>query len=383
MQTTRRTFLALGASGSLGATLASPPASAKPSRGERVARVDFGHDGISYTPSDYSALLSRLVAEQGFTADEYCRGGAVEALERDFAAALGKEAAVFLPSGTLANHLAVRTLAGPKRRVLVQDQSHLYCDTGDGAEQLSQLNLVPLGAGKSEFDWNEVAAQLERAAGGRVRTEIGAISIETPVRRASLAAVDFDTMKTLCGEARSRGIALHLDGARLHVAAAYAGRDVRDYAALFDTVYVSLWKCFHAAGGAILAGPAALLKDLYHPRRMFGGNLWGGWVYAAVAHHHLPGVERRLRAAIAVGEEVIRRLADEPRLAVRRVPNGTSLFFLTPTGVEVSTYRARVAAHGVDLPAAGGDAFGLKVNETLIGADPARIADALIRGLRG
>lgn len=379
----RRAFLALGAVGGFGATLATPAAAAKAASGERKPRVDFRHDGISYTPVEYTALLSRLVADSGFLPDEYCRGGAVEALERDFAAALGKEAAVFLPSGTLANHLAVRTLAGPRRRVLVQDQSHLYCDTGDGAEQLSQLNLIPLGAGATEFGWDEVAAQIERAAGGRVRTEIGAISIETPVRRGNLAAIDFDEMATLCTEARRRGIGLHLDGARLPVAAAYTGHSMQAYAALFDTVYVSLWKCFHAAGGAILAGPQALLKDLYHPRRMFGGNLWGGWVYAAVARHHLPGVEERLRSAVAVGEEVIRRLAAEPRLAIQRIPKGTSLFLLKPTGVDLAVYRARVSALGVDLPAASADVFGLKVNETLSGADPARIADALLRGLHG
>ena len=63
----------------------------------------------------------------------------------------------------------------------------------------------------------------------------------------------------------------------MFIEAAYAGRDVAEYARPFDTVYVSLYKYFNAAGGAILAGPRALLDDIYHTRRMFGGALAQAW----------------------------------------------------------------------------------------------------------
>ncbi len=270
--------------------------------------------------------------------DHYSLGGAIEVLEKQFASLLGKEMAVFMPSGTLANQLAVRALCGGnRRRVLVQEVSHLYNDSGDCAQQLSQLTLVPLAPGKATFTWQDVDAALERSVSGRVPAPVGAISIESPVRRLHHAMFDFDSMQRIAKEARARGIGLHLDGARLFVACAYSGRKPTDYASLFDTVYVSLWKCFNAASGAVLAGPKSLLGEMFHTRRMFGGNLWGAWPFAAVASHYAEGYLDRLTAAVGVAEDVWKRLGSDtaffdragterneraPNHAARRRPRG-------------------------------------------------------------
>lgn len=338
--------------------------------------VDFTGDGIPLTPSQYADLLARLASSGGIVADEYSRGGAVEALEARFAALLGKEAAVFMPSGTLANQLAVRKLAGPRRRVVVQEQSHLYNDTGDCVAQLSQLTLLPLAAGKATFTWEDVERALERTASGRVATEVGVISIESPVRRLHGEAFDFGQMRRVSEEARKRGIALHLDGARLFVAAAYSGRPPAQYAALFDTVYVSLWKCFNSGGGAILAGPKSALADMYQLRRMFGGALWNAWPYASVAGHYAEGYLERLTAAVLVAEELLAALAADARFGVERVANGTSLFRLTPRVPDAAAFRERLHARGISLPAQDAGSFWLKVNETLKGASPAMLAAA-------
>src|SRR5438309_4516370 len=120
----------------------------------------FG-DGIPHTPEEYAQLLAGLAKSGKLTSDEYSRGGVVETLEARMASLLGKEAAVWLPTGTLANHLAVRLLAGGKRRVIVQAESHLYNDCGDCAQTLSGLTLVPLAPGKATFtlaDVEQVAA---------------------------------------------------------------------------------------------------------------------------------------------------------------------------------------------------------------------------------
>ena len=312
----------------------------------------------------------------GIVADEYSRGGAVEALEAQFAALLGKEAAVFMPSGTLANQLAVRRLAGAQRRVIVQEASHLYNDTGDCAQQLSQLTLMPLAPGKATFSWEEAGRVLERTASGRVATEIGVISIESPVRRLHGETFDFDQMRRVSAEARRRGIALHLDGARLFVAAAYGGRPPAEYAELFDTVYVSLWKCFSSGGGAVLAGPKSALSDMYQSRRMFGGALWNAWPYAAVAKHQAEGYLGRLTAAVRVSESLIALLEADPRFGVERVPNGTSLFRLRPRVADLAAYRERLHGRGVDVSPPEGDGFWLKINETLAGASSEDLAAA-------
>src|SRR5437763_1604319 len=112
-------------------------------------RVFATGDGIPLAPEAYTTLLSKLSA--GVKMDDYSNGGTVAQLEQKVAAALGKEAAVWLPTGTLANHLAVRLLAGDKRRVLVQQECHLYNDCGDCCQTLSGLHMVPLAPGKATF----------------------------------------------------------------------------------------------------------------------------------------------------------------------------------------------------------------------------------------
>ena len=202
--------------------------------------VQANGDGIHHTPAEYSALLQKLSA--GIEADSYSRGGVVAKLEQSVAAALGKETAVWLSTGTLANHLAVRLLAGEKRRVVVQHECHLFNDCGDCCQTLSGLNLIPLARDQATFTVEDLEREAERSASGRVSVPIGAIQIETPVRRKTGEAFDLGEMKRVSRWARERKINLHLDGARLYLASAYSGVPVREYAALFDTVYISMYK---------------------------------------------------------------------------------------------------------------------------------------------
>src|SRR5579862_9474967 len=268
----RRSFLA--------APLAAYPAAAFPlAAAESEPRIYAYGDGIPHTPAEYAQLLSTLTQPGSLTPDDYSRGGVVEQLEARVASILGKEAAVWLPTGTLANHLAVRLLAGEKRRVLVQAESHLHNDCGDCAQTLSNLTLLPLAPGKATFTVDDVEEALTRSATGRVLTPVGAIQIETPVRRRFGERFDFDQIRKIAAAARERRIGLHLDGARLFLESAYTGRPVREYAALFDTVYISMYKYFNAASGAVLAGPKTLLEGLYHTRRMFGGGLHQVWPF--------------------------------------------------------------------------------------------------------
>src|SRR5258706_8118378 len=209
--------------------------------------VQFRSDGLGLSPAAYARLLPEIAETRGIAEDDYSRGGVVAELETRIATLLGKEAAVFMPSGTLANHLALRLLARTGRRVLVQQESHLYCDEGDCAQQLSGLTLVPLAAGRAAFSFAETVAAVDGPPEARVAIPVGAISIETPVRRMAGEAFDFAELQRICAFARERGIGLHLDGARLPIEAVYTGLAPARCAALFDTVYVSLYKYFHAA----------------------------------------------------------------------------------------------------------------------------------------
>ena len=249
----------------------APPAERQP-LGSDISVV-FRGDG---EPRSTEAVLKHLAefdADVGFEADSFSLGGTVERLEHRFAEMLGKEASAFMPTGTLANHLAIRRHCGESPRAVVQEQSHLYNDTGDSLAQLSSINLVPLAKGRPYFNLEELEEIVGRSDTGRVANPVGVVMIESPVRRQAGRIVPYEEMVAITDYCRERGIATHLDGARLFMMSAATGISPHKYADLFDTVYVSLYKYFVAPFGAILAGPDAFINDLYHDRRMFGGGL--------------------------------------------------------------------------------------------------------------
>jgi len=385
----RRRFIGLGgAAGVLGAV--SPGLSfgyprhavEDPSQSIEDKVIHLSGDGLGLTTRQYSRLLGRIAEEKGIVPDSYILDGVVDELEKEFARVLGKERAVFMPTGTLANNLAVRALAGGSSRAIVQAESHLYQDTGDCVQTLSNITLMPLAPGRASFTADEVQQLLDQNRTGRVASRVSVISIESPVRRKQGAIFDPTELKKIVDLARREGIRLHLDGARLFLEAAYAGKDVAEYARPFDTVYVSLYKYFNAASGAILAGPRNLLDGMYHTRRMFGGALSHAWPFAAVALHYLPGFSERFTRAIRNSDEFISVLGAHDAFKIDRVPSGTNLFYLRAHKTDTIAFQKRLASLGIILPAVSSDGrFLIGVNETLNRATAATIADTFRRAL--
>jgi len=384
MSLTRRTFVqALGTASAL-AWMEVPAASAGRAAPAAVPdrTVRLIGDGIALSPRAYAALLHELCESADVREDNYLLGGEVERFEQHWAALLGKETAVFMPSGTLANQLAIRALAGSKRRVIVPERSHVYNDTGDACQTLSGLTLMPLAPGAATFTRGDVEAVLARTAGGRVATEVGAILIESPIRRLYGQMFDWDEARRIAAFARERGIGTHLDGARLFVASAYTGISPAEYAAPFDTVYVSLWKYFNSGIGAILAGPKRVLDGMFHVRRMFGGNLWEGWSAALVARHYMDGFLDRLTSAVGVSEAFYTAIARHPKVGIERIPNGTSLARVTLKGVDAAAVARRLAERDILLGSATADGrVTLVVNETWNRTTGAELARAFEEAL--
>jgi threonine aldolase len=338
-------------------------------------------DGLGLTAPQYARVLAGL-AERGIAEDDYILGGVVAELEGRMAKLLGKERAVFMPTGTLANNLAIRTLAGNSRKAVVQADSHIYLDSGDCVQTLSQVTLMPLGEGRATFTADELTRLIARNNSGRVSTPIGVVSIESPVRRMRGQIFDPAELAKIVAVARSAGIALHLDGARLFLEAAYARRDVAEYCKPFDTVYVSLYKYFNASFGAILAGPRRLLDEIYHVRRMFGGGLSHAWTSAAVALHYLDGFDERYRRAVGVSEDLARRLGADTRFTVTRESNGTNLMRVAVRTSDPQTYRQRLASRGIQLGAPGANGvFLVATNETINRKGADELVDSFIGAL--
>lgn len=330
--------------------------------------VVFLGDGEPRSPSEQIRRLAEIDAVAPLEPDDYSRGGAVERLERAMAEELGTEAAIFVATGTLANLLAIRRhCAGRGQRVLVQEQGHVYNDTGDGATLLAGLSLMPLAPGRAGVTPDEVAAALDRSDGGRVATPVGTLVIESPVRRQAGRVVPFDDLRAIVALCRERDVRTHLDGARLYMMAAATGVPVRQYAALFDSVYVSLWKYFGAPFGAILAGRAELTDGLYHERRMFGGGLPSSALAAALALDGLTGFADRFAQALARARDLVGDLDLLPGIALEPLPNGSNIFVLRlDAEVDGAGVVARLAEHQVVVPPPSDGAIHLTVNTTIL-----------------
>jgi threonine aldolase len=345
--------------------------------------VMLSGDGVGLTAAQYAGLLNQLVEANGFAPDSYSLGGIVEQLEEECARVLGKERAIFMPTGTLANHMAVRALAGGSSRVIVQEESHFYQDEGDCAQTLSALTLIPLAPGRATFGADDVQRVIDQTKAGRVVSRVSVVAIESPVRRKLGERFDPVELKKIVALARQEGIRLHLDGARLFLQAAYTGESVADCARPFDTVYVSLYKYFNAASGAILAGPRELLDGMYHGRRMFGGGLNHVWPFALVARHYLDGFGERYGRAVRTSEEWIRALGRHGAFTIDRVPSGTNLFRLRVSGTDPASFQRRLASARVMLAPPQNGALLIGVNETLNRTSAADLTEAFVRALAG
>jgi len=198
---------------------------------------------------------------------------------------------------------------------------------------------------------------------------VGAISLETPVRRKNLQRIPFERMEKICAVARKNGIALHLDGARLFIDAAFSGKNIKDYTRLFDTVYVSLYKSFNSVNGAILAGSANIINGLHNERRMFGGGLPSSWQQIAIADYFFDHYEKRYAQAKERFESFTKLIHRKSKFNISPLENGSSVFKLTiPKKSNPEKLRSSLEKQQIYLPRWNTEdqCFYIKMNDSLV-----------------
>ena len=386
----RRNFLKSSSIAVLPSLLPIAPALATSLTKERPVptgpAVKFFGDGEMFSPGDYLQQLQQIHSANAIVPDRYSSGGAVEALEKQFASITGKEKAIYMPSGTLANQLAVAVLSGANTKVFVPDESHYYRDEADAAQSVFQKRLMPLAKGQACFTAQQLQSAIESLPQEEVFSSgIGAVLIENPVRRTDGRIVPLEEIKKISAYCRSKNIKLHLDGARLYMASAWSGTPIKEYAAYFDTVYISLYKYLGASGGAILCGDKAVIDQMPHLIKVHGGSMYSNWTNAAMALHRLEGCESRLQEAIKRANTLFAALNKMKGVKVNVFDNGTNIYQLTLSkeidGKKMQEtlnkqYNIRIAPPNKD------NQTQLSVNETLLYQDTDTIINAFKNSLK-
>ncbi|ASZ12814.1 hypothetical protein KTO58_10335 [Chitinophaga pendula] len=347
--------------------------------------VNFVSDTLLVNPGEQLAQLQKIQQTKAIEADFYGRSGVVAALEKRCADIMGKESAKFFPSGTMANQLALKVLSGENTKIFVQETSHIFRDEADAAQSVHGKRLMPLAKGAPAFTLEDLQQAVEYQEKEEVfHSGIGAVSIECPVRRCDGKRVPFNEIKRISEWCRQKGYKLHLDGARLHLAAAFGNIPLKEYAALFDTVYISLYKYLGAMSGAILCGDKALTEKMDHLIKIHGGAIYQNWHNAALALDAIDQFEARIRKAADIASALFNRLNKRAELKISALPEGTNIFHMKlQPGIDLAKWANILrTSHNIVIPRRmGEDVVRLFVNESISLRDSSQLYDAFVNSL--
>lgn len=245
------------------------------------------HRFLAYDyPKTPRRALSELIEtiDPQLEADRYGQGALIEDFEQEVANLLGKEAAVFMPSGTMCQQIALRIWAQRRQspNVAFHPRCHLETHEEHAYQRLHGLRGILVGSAERLLTVEDLT---------RVGEPLGAVLFELPQRDLGGALPTWEALSEIVAWARARDLPMHLDGARLWECQPFYQRPYAEIAGLFDTVYVSFYKVLGAIAGSILAGPADVIREARIWQRRHGGNLIHLYPFVLSARK---GVQERL-----------------------------------------------------------------------------------------
>ena len=327
----------------------------------------------SDTVTQPTPAMRRAMAEAEVGDDVFGEDPTVRRLEARVAELLGKEAALWVPTGVMGNQIAIRLHTRPGDEAVVAERSHLFHYEAAAPAALWGVQLRPVGDLGGVPTAAEVEAVVQGGYDWEARTSL--VCLENTVNKAGGVAVPLDATRPVAEVARRRGLALHLDGARLWNAALALGETEAALAAPFDTVTVSLSKGLGAPAGSVLVGTAEAMRAARRVRKLLGGGMRQVGVLAAaglVALGH--------RAALADDHRRARRLADavEACGAFRLVrPPDTNIVLFDTLRTTAAEAIAALEARGVRLVAFGPHTLRATLHRDVDDAGIDRAVDAL------
>lgn len=272
-----------------------------------------------------------------------------ERLEKLTAEMLGKEAAIFMPSGSMTNQIAIRLHCQPGDEFLCEENCHVYNYEQAAFAQLSGVVARTLPGEHGVLSPEQFEGTVRPENDHLVRTKL--VCLENTHNRGSGKVQPFDVFQKITNWARENGLKTHLDGARLFNAAAATGISVADWSAMFDTVSVCFSKGLGAPVGSALAGPADFIKQAKRARKLFGGGMRQSGIIAAGALFALQNNVSRL----SEDHEKAAKLADSIRqteglrLDVDPVETNIVIFSIDQQLGTAAQLQAALAERGVKV----------------------------------
>jgi threonine aldolase len=330
--------------------------------------IDLRSDTVT-RPTD---AMRAAMAAADVGDDVYGEDPTVRRLEEIVADRLGKQSALFFPTGTMANQVAIHLQCGRGEEALVESMAHSFDWEMGAAAALSGVQLRPVSGAAGVMAPGDLAKELRPRS--EIESRVALVILENTHNMAGGTVWPEDTLREAAEVARGAGAAVHLDGARLANAEVASGVTMNVLAAPFDTVMISLSKGLSAPAGSLLAGPADLIREARRVRKMFGGSMRQAGVLAA--------------AGIVALQEQVGRLDDDHRRA-RRLAEGltatghaalafgrvdSNIVVLEVPGFELGALQREAAARGIRC---GGTAAGYLRLVTHRHIDDAAVDEAL------
>ncbi len=308
----------------------------------------------SDTVTKPTAAMRRAMAEAEVGDDVYGEDPTVNRLEQRAAEILGKEAALFVPTGTMGNTIAIKLHTEPGREVITDHRAHILDWELAMTAWFSGCLVRPVTTTNGIMRWEQIEAMIRMPAPLWAPTAL--VSVEHPHNMGGGTVYEIGDLDAIFAKAQERGLRTHLDGARIFNAAAATGLAPARIAAGADTVMCCLSKGLAAPAGSILAGSAENMAKGRLYRKRLGGGMRQAGVLAAAGLIGMEEMPKRLHEDHANARVIAARLAKIPALGVdpEKVRTNVVVFDIASLKIPFPEFSARVRSKGVAISTAGG-----------------------------
>jgi len=297
--------------------------------------------------------MRRAMAEAAVGDDVLGDDPTVNTLERRVAERLGKEAAVYMPSGTMTNQTAIRAHTEPGDEIILEAVAHSYFFEGGGPAALSGVSCRLLAGERGIFTAEQVRAAVRPRNYHYPFSKL--VCVENTHNRGGGSIWPLERIAEVEKAAREAGLAMHMDGARLWNASVATGIPEREYAKYFDSVSVCFSKGLGAPVGSALAGTAKFIDRARRFRKMFGGGMRQAGIIAAGALFALENHRARLAEDHANARRLAEGIARLPGVALDPTTVETNIVIFRTSTMPPAEWMARLKALGVLVLAGSAD----------------------------